>query len=330
MSNPTTPILPQEIINLIVDEVASQNSPETLRSCALVSRSFSSPSRRQLFSEIEIDVDETLQPRAKRLLKVLKHGQNVDLMVFIRSLKVFLVSPQLEQRQPAPSSSIFSQMATSISRKFPHENYLLKLLSFFVHAPLTSFALQGKRVYAMWPWTDERTNEVVRQLCTISSLKSLQISRIYGLHIPLIGEIVRANTLQEFRVNEVSLLLSQHFYAGDITVYSHAEISSRIEKLDIKRLSYTGMFEIFGRSIDPLLPVPHPFVSFSCLRTLVITISSPEPTITIIWGFILGVASTLESLEIEELGWQGEYVDIKRCLPSLYNTHCQTFRTHPA
>ena len=282
-----SPILPQEIVNLIVDEVASQNSPETLRSCALVSRSFSSPSRRELFSEIKIDVDETIQPRAKRLLKVLKRGQNVHLMAFIRSLKIFLVSPQLEQRPSASSSSIFRQMATSISRNFPYENYLLKLLSFFVHVPLTSFALQGKRGYAMWPWTDERTNEVVRQLCTISSLKSLQISKIYGLRIPLIGEIFRANTLQEFRVNEVSLrlLLSQHFYAGDITAYSHAEISSRIEKLDIKRLSYLSfisMFEILGRSTAPLLSAPHPFVSFSCLHTLVITISSPEPNITVI------------------------------------------------
>jgi hypothetical protein len=37
---------------------------------------------------------------------------------------------------------------------------------------------------------------------------------------------------------------------------------------------------------------------------------------SIVWGFILGVAGTLESLEIEELRWQVEYVDMKHCLPA--------------
>jgi hypothetical protein len=34
-----------------------------------------------------------------------------------------------------------------------------------------------------------------------------------------------------------------------------------------------------------------------------------------IWEFILGVANTLESLEIEELGWQGESNDINHGYP---------------
>ena len=77
----------------------------------------------------------------------------------------------------------------------------------------------------------------------------------------------------------------------------------------IQRSEYRVM--ILGRSTGPLLSVPHPFVSFSCLHTLVVTISSSEPNIIIIWGFILSVARALECLEIEELGWQGEYVDVK-------------------
>ena len=329
MSNIEASILPQEIVNLIVDEVASQNSPKTLRSCALVSRLFSSPSCRQLFSEIEIIIDETVQPRAKRLLKVLKHGQNVNLMAFIQSLKVVL-TPQ--QRQPASSPSNFNyplqkskQMATSIAKHFPHENYLLKLLSLFVYVPLTSFTLDGRKGYAIWKWPDERTNEVVRQLCTNSSLKSLRISKIYNFDMTLIGEILRANTLQEFSV----IAVSQYFSAGNIAVDNHAEVSSRIEKLDIRRLSYPGIFRILGCSTGPLLPGPYPFVSFLCFHTLVITTSSLDSTVSMIWGFILGVAGTLESLEIEELGRQGEYVDNKHCLPYPSDTP-PTFRTYSA
>ncbi|KIM42820.1 hypothetical protein M413DRAFT_124329 [Hebeloma cylindrosporum] len=334
MYSTKAPILPQEIINLIVDEVASKNSPETLRACALVSRSFSSPSRQQLFSEIEIVVDVNIQPRAKRLLEVLKRAQNGELLAFIRSLKVILVPPR--QRQPASNTSILShpfkkskQMATNIAKKFPRENYLLKLLSLFLHAPLTSFAVDGRRGYPVWKWTDERTNEVVRQLSINPSLKSLRISKIYSFDMSLIGigEVVHANTLQEFSCIAVSQPLSPG--PENITADNHmAQISSRIERLDIRRVSYSGIFRILGRSPDPQLRAPYPFVSFSRLHTLVITISSPDHTISIIWEFILGVANTLESLEIEELGWQGECNDIQHSR-LLENSH-QTFRTYSA
>jgi len=316
MSNSEAPvILPQEIVNLIVDEVASQNSPESLRACALISRSFSLPSRRQLFSEIEIVVDEAVQPRAKRLVKVLERGQYIGLVAFVRSLKVVLVVPP-QQRPAAEDSSILQkskQMATNIAKTFPRENYFLKLLELFVDAPLTCFALDGRGGYPNWEWTDERTNDVFRRLCTNPSLKSLRVSKVYNLRDTLIGELVLANTLQEFSLVAITQKPS---IQGYIAVDSHAEIRSRIEKLDIRRLSYGDIFRIFGRPTFPLLlPSPYPFISFSNLHTLVITASSPDHTINMIWEFILGVANTLESLEIEELGWQGESNDSYRTCP---------------
>src|SRR6266446_420152 len=87
------PALPQEIIDAIVHEIASQNlklTPETLRTCALVSKSFCFPCRRHLFSHIELVSDNLSQSRAARLVKILQNPDNAVLAASVRSLTLIL------------------------------------------------------------------------------------------------------------------------------------------------------------------------------------------------------------------------------------------------
>jgi hypothetical protein len=54
------------------------------------------------------------------------------------------------------------------------------------------------------------------------------------------------------------------------------------------------------------ISTPQPFVTFTGLKTLVISTHSSD--LALIWKFILGVAGTLETLEIEEVDWKGELI----------------------
>jgi len=84
-TNTESPILPQEIVELILDEVAALKSPETLRACALVSKSFCFPSRRRLYSDILLVVDRYGQARARRLIKTLETFRKGGFTADVRS-----------------------------------------------------------------------------------------------------------------------------------------------------------------------------------------------------------------------------------------------------
>ncbi|KAF9483321.1 hypothetical protein BDN70DRAFT_328662 [Pholiota conissans] len=60
--------LPQELIDLIVDEVASDRSErvDTLKTCSLVSKSFSQPARTRIFSNITIEYNIIYERRGTK------------------------------------------------------------------------------------------------------------------------------------------------------------------------------------------------------------------------------------------------------------------------
>jgi len=57
--------------------------------------------------------------------------------------------------------------------------------------------------------------------------------------------------------------------------------------------------------------MPYPFITFSHLRTLIISGPWTYFETDVLWQFILGVADTLETLEIEEIKWQGTYYSFR-------------------
>lgn len=297
------PILPQEIVELILDEVAALNSPETLRACALVSRSFCFPSRRHLYSDIFLVVDRYGQARARRIIKTLESLRKGGFTADVRSLTLILdVSSKFLESGPTFGSRALGGQSQklkhigfrAVERLGRWETNLEKLLKLLMGSQLTSFTLEARGGVIDWELhlKGEIRMEILHSLFTHPSLKSLHISHVSRLDNSFVAEALRNNSLQELAFINVSLPMSRIIPVASVQfTYSH------LRKLDIRR---TSRLE-FSRTTIPTLS---PFVTFTQLQTLVISTHS----FNIHFLFHAGVARTLETLEIEEIDWEGEII----------------------
>jgi hypothetical protein len=208
-TNTELSILPQEIVELIIDEVVALKSPETLRTCALVSKSFCFPCRRHLYSDILLVVDRYVQARARRLIKTLETSRKEGFTVDVRSLTLLLyVSSKLFQFISGPTfgsralSDLQSQKLKYIGFKIIKwlglgENSLEKLLQLLMTSQLTSFTLSAREGFIDWELhrKGEIRMETFHSLFTHPSLKSLQISQVFAFDNSFVVEALRSNSL---------------------------------------------------------------------------------------------------------------------------------------
>ena len=291
--------LPQEIIDLIIDEFASQISPKALQPYSLISKAFYASCRRYLFSEIEIVVDGLAHLRSQNLINVLKNPHNVGLISTVRSLRIVFPSNKYRTKW-----DIFRlrRWRRILSIKGRWENSFLNVLHLLSQAPLATFTLHAPRL-ALVNFSnavDDRTMEVLRSLWTKPSLRSLRLSNLNFLEGTLLTKVILANTLLELSLNNVGL----GWYDDELNDNSNlTPIISRIEKLDVRSISSFQLFRIFGRA----KPTPHPFVALPHLRSFFFSALCGEFEMEQIWAFISEVTDTLETLEIEDLHWTGKF-----------------------
>ncbi|KIM34681.1 hypothetical protein M413DRAFT_33103 [Hebeloma cylindrosporum] len=307
-----SPSFPQEILELILDEVAALNSPQTLRACTLVSKSFYFPSRKHLYSHIFLVIDRHGQARARRLIKTLETLRKAGFAAVVHSLTlIFGVSSKIE-----PGSTFGSRILGRHSQKSKllgsrivegiglWETNLEKLLRLLMASQLTSFTLRAQGGFIDWGLhlKGEIRMETFHSLFTLPSLKSLHLSHVFGLDDSLVGEALQSNSLRELTLVSVSLPISK------ITQPVVQFTSRHIRSLDIRRTSITDFLSTMGYSRQ-LLSTPHPIVTFTRLQSLAISgRHSTSLDVHRPWKFILGLARTLETLEIEEVYWEGELI----------------------
>jgi hypothetical protein len=172
---------------------------------------------------------------------------------------------------------------------------------------LTKFALNARGGVIDWRLSlkGEIGMGIFRSLCTLSSLKSLRISNFRNLDESLVAELeaVQRDILQELAFTNVSLWPPYE----STTKYNPIRTpNSHLLRVDIRRIHDLHRF-LRAMGI-PLPPVsPYPFVTLTRLRNLVI---SGDNATEAIWEFILGVAHTLETLEIEEVSWRSELLPV--------------------
>jgi hypothetical protein len=306
-----SPILPQEIVELVLDEVAGLKSPKTLRACALVSKSFCFPCRKYLYSDIFLVVNRYGQARARRIIKTLETLRKGGFTADVRSLTLILdVSSKFYE-----SGSTFGSRALSgrQSQKLKHigfrtverlglrETSLEKLLKLLMTSQLTTFTLEARGGFIDWGLhlKGEIRMEAFQSLFTHPSLKSLQISHVSGLDNSFLAEALRSNSLQELALINISLPIS------GITLPAVQFTNSHLRRLDIRRTSIREILRTMGYTTHSI-STPQPFVTFTGLQTLVI--SAHSLNLDLPWKFILGVAGTLETLEIEEVYWGCELI----------------------
>jgi len=304
-----SPDLPQEIIDIIVHEIASQNSTlEALKACSLVSKSFCFSCRRHLFSDIEL-LSDSWQSQAARLVKILQNPDNVGLAACVRSLTLifdvqsnraysFLGSRTLGHRLNKSKMTAL----TLAARLRLYEDNLIKVLNLLMQAPLESFTLHARRGVSDWE-TEARAARSMKKavfMACAAPLTTLRLSNLINIDEYLIARVIHSSTLKELAFTNVTFKV----YDED-TNFDPQPVTSQIERLDLRRVLYVQVFRVMGHPTLVALPMPYPFITLSRLRNLII--SSPWTAIEAdpLWQFMLGVAKTLANLEIEGVNWQG-------------------------
>ncbi|KAF8966464.1 hypothetical protein BDZ97DRAFT_1917567 [Flammula alnicola] len=303
---PTTPRprLPQEIIDLIIDHVASDEKPTaTLRSCSLASSSLRYQSRRHLLSHIKLVADKTFQKRAGKLLKFLEHPDNAELLVGgIHSLKFVFDVPSVATSDGKLLGSVVLSSILVRSKKIMRgisrqENATLKALEVLSRAMLESFTLKAQGGFLNWKINNSpRTvTAALLAICSNPFLKSLHISNISNFPQSLIIAAVYSPNLTELSLSNVEL--SRSVSEDDIPQNSRVT-HSRIQRLELRGpMRYSSFFSALRTAIAQPTPSQSPSNAFPHLRSLSTGIPTDGSGLS---DFVLGVAHSLETLELDD------------------------------
>jgi len=304
--------LPQEIIDIIVHEIASQDltPEETLKACSLVSKSFCYPCRRHLFSDLKLVSDKFFESRAARPVKILQNpDSSIGLAACIRSLTLILdvppsrtyrfIGPKILGRQLHKSKVMALTVA---ARLHIYESNVIKALSLLMQAPLESFTLHTQGAVKAWETQAgvARSMENAILIACVAPLTTLRLSNLINIDESLIARVIHSNTLKELALTRVTLRV-----CDEDANLNLQPTTSQIERLDLKHISCKQVLRIMGRPTLPSSSTPYPFITFSRLRHLIIPGPWPGLEVDAVWQFLLGVADTLETLEIEENKWGG-------------------------
>jgi hypothetical protein len=291
-------LLPQEIVDLIVDESAEQSISQ-LTTCSLVCHSFHSRARTRLFSHIDLWVgcDRSYDRRASKLVRILKYKKNSDLISQrIRSVKVFLDRFLCCTQGGWSSSAHFPGPTLLLSLMGINTNPIVAALTMLKNAPIEKFVLEGLDAYGTFP-DDPATDKIptlLLDMCSNPNLKTLGFENICDLPYTFI--MGRDNTRSFTRLVLRDVKLS---YVGLKTPGSRTVIPT-IEKIETLELAQMSSYDFLTalRCLFPRLPSSLSLsVYFKNLKNLAVVLRCFEEREEL-WKFILGVADTLESLEL--------------------------------
>ncbi|KDR70168.1 hypothetical protein GALMADRAFT_159992 [Galerina marginata CBS 339.88] len=282
-----TRVLPQELINLILDKLAFQMPDEeslyTLRACSLVSRSFHSESRRHIFSEIEFIIDENTQKRASKLRSVLKY-KNAELASVTRTLK--LVLPFHVAMGGAQNNSTRSTFLMKLGVK---ENGWLKLVDVLKSSNLESLTVAVRARSSYQQLVNIYMDPGFFQICSKHNLKSLRLVNIGNVPASLIIEAFSSFYLSNLELCNISIT-AQDESSRSLSDQHSKNILSKINRLEMRRVLC-----LVPSQVSALFKC----LNFPLLQTLVVSVPCYPEAAKELWDFIQGVAPTLATLELE-------------------------------
>lgn len=206
---------PQEIIDLIIDEVPNEKDPpssqRTLRACSLVHSSFSDRSRRHLFADITFTADSSTQARAGRLVRV--YRTRPDLFNALRRFSIYI------RGAPVHTARMLSELQDSQASRTLLFAFLFVLgfdggqvsLAKGIHIPrlwhmvsrapnLKVVSLKGERGHEFdWRLWNERTQGWIGEVCRNPAVEQLELENLKNLPAVVFQDVFQAASARGVR-----------------------------------------------------------------------------------------------------------------------------------
>ncbi|KAF8880444.1 hypothetical protein CPB84DRAFT_275329 [Gymnopilus junonius] len=176
-------MLPQELVDLVMDDLASMNDTDTLRNSIYVSRAYHAPARKHVFANLEIVVDESVGSRARRLRKILEN--DLGLQRGIRSFKMHLSAEKnCEGRFWQHSKDLVAP--NSFTRFGVFKEHVLWLTRVVSQAKVRkySFVVEGSPLY--WDTLDRCSQSLMLSICSSPVLETLELVNVLNLPATMI------------------------------------------------------------------------------------------------------------------------------------------------
>lgn len=300
MQTTTRPVLPQEIINLIIDLVASETDNQrerskTLQACCLVSVSFNYRSKRHLFSEIIFRADESAQKRAQRLLRALDQPANLQciqsfkLLIDMRSTSLGIFNAGHATRIRQRAGAVLTGLGRTLGVT---KNHLLILINRLTCVPLEAFIVEARNGILNLRGVNSDFRSLLLAFRSRPTLKSLHFINIINLDDDLVVQNApqAADGLQKLCLWNVAFV---HSPANGLPAPFSLSNIAYLE--GIEHLEWLSYFDL-----PPVLPA-QTFSSqpFSSLKSL--TVSFPRSfDLTPFCQLLESLFSLVETLEFRK------------------------------
>ncbi|KDR74485.1 hypothetical protein GALMADRAFT_250459 [Galerina marginata CBS 339.88] len=291
---------PQEIIDIIIDDIASTGDKATLRACNSVSKSFRTRSKPHLFADIELVVDTRVRRSAGRLRSILK--SEPELVSGIRSFKMTVTDPfpfqsivtgGVEEIGKVLWSRKIGNVATVVGSMLGilRSHLLWVLQAIAQSAQVQKFSL-GSSLYLNWD-----VLLIQSLLLTIRSnprLHTLELENVCNLPIVMLtGNPNHASSLQHLILkNSTVSRLEPTIFKSIVLPWTQLQTLTLIQTPFFSYLARRQSY-VLGKTFMNWIPHPLPLLS-----SLIIGPISSLDDIASISQLVTSGAQTITSLEI--------------------------------
>ncbi|KAF8966462.1 hypothetical protein BDZ97DRAFT_1917565 [Flammula alnicola] len=341
--------LPQEVIDLIIDDIASKKERYILRTCALVSTAFYIRCRTHLFTEIEFIADSSIQRRAGRLCKIFK--RNPSLVSELRAFKLVIrgaanqVEGMISEVQESQVGRVilfailfvlgFDAVKVSLAKTV----HFFKLLRTISHAPLRTFSVIGELGHEFdWSLFNEKTEAHLLAIRSNPSLETLELANLSNLPGSVITGTPGPHNLRRLIFRNCTFedgLRDVRRVRSEFTAWKGAMPSSlnQITTLEMTETSYYNFLtSLQSTFLGATATQPSSLLRFVDLTKLVVGLHRIVNQILSVWNLLTSVAHSLESLELKDSGFSDtHYTNLQpMCISRLVTLRHLKLSTYPA
>ncbi|KAF4616018.1 hypothetical protein D9613_011439 [Agrocybe pediades] len=302
------PTLPQELLDLIIDDIASDpdHGSTCLRACSLASESLLRRSRMHLFRKVQFVVDSSASARAKAFLRLLGDNENSYLLNHIQSFRLIVDASSANIFRPAHPSWIPSKINHARQRIFSSSTNLMKLLQFLQGLTFKKFTIEARNELPSWTDLKDEIKDNLYAVRTIPTLSALEIIGLQDLDITFIAGTPGRSKLSHLTLERTSI-------RNESLAWIPLENMTQIQCLQVTtvpRYQYSlglgeGQTSIAASGFLPY-DVPTAISFRECFpnaTVLVLSIPREDYFQGAFWRTVSSLHKTLETLVIKDFYW---------------------------